>query len=292
MAARRTSRANGTTSFEAVHEGGIPPTPEDVVWTSWNSSLKAAAMLGISHKRLSQLVATGDLQPYRAPDGTIRFSPDHLQNAATALAALPDDEPAKEPATIAATADHVRATTKALENAISHAESLMKLITEPLSQIQRQQEMLVERLMGRLEALEASRDEMIKSREQYLSEEAERQVIREAFAAQEKRREEVLSMMKEFVPPLKTAVERKFGLGAAGRMKAMSGFLESMDPDFIRGLLDPTNEVLEQEQREMLITALGTEFLAKVGLDETGQPLPPKDDPPVEAAEKEDTTNA
>lgn len=284
MAARRTSRSNGAGTVEqALADGTTPPIPEGVVWNAWPSSLTCASKLGISHKRFQQLILTGDLQPYRALDGTVRFCPDHIQAVANALAALPEDEPAREPATIAATADHVRATTKALENAISHAEALMKLVTEPLTQVQRQQEALVERLLLRLEALESSRDDMIRSREQYLSEEAERQVIREAFTAQEERRAEMMKMVREFVPPLKRAVEWKLGGGkeATTRMKAMGDFLSSVEPAFLQGMLG-TEDFLTADQREKLCVALGKEFLEKLGFDQDGNPLT-KDEPPQEA---------
>lgn len=254
---------------------GSPPTPEGCGWSTWPGGAAAAKRLCLSMQRLNRMVRDGDLVAYTAPDGSRRFRPEELDALAIELRSVELEDEAAVPN--GPTGDHVRAVTEALKNAVKHAENAFGLVTSPALKFQEAQQQLTDRLLKRVGDLEAAHDELIRARERYLTEQEERRIMAEEFAAREARRTEVMRIITGHGPDLMSAITQR--LGGSSRVAAVGKLLESLDPEFVRGLLD--EDVLNAEQQEHLRAALGEDGLARLGLDKDGRPLAP------EGAEKE-----
>jgi uncharacterized membrane protein len=103
-------------------------------WENWPTMTIAAESLGVSRKKLSELIRSGQLKKYTGPRGIpggYRVNPEEVELFAEQLADAEDAAETAKPADAPSTAEVVRASIDGAKQAQAHAERLITLFDAP-----------------------------------------------------------------------------------------------------------------------------------------------------------------
>jgi hypothetical protein len=219
-----------------------PPSPD---WDNWPKLDEAAALIGISGRQLQKWVKTGKAERHQCPDGTFRYDPAHLRE----LQGLATDE--REESEMSA-AQLVGAMSAYLRTQNTHFESLVKALVDPIKEnISSWKDQVIE-ARKRITELEAQQEQNYKDRERLLSEQQERDLMKQESEAKIKRQDMTLEVLKEQVlPAIVTSMKAK-----SGQAQAAVELLQSIEPETIDALLAEEVEFLTKEQKILLRTIL------------------------------------
>lgn len=210
---------------------------ERKVSRNWPNTIQAAAMTGLSRKKLDALVASGAL--YRALDssGVLRWDPTML--AVVSDTARNTEIGGEEPdagTTLGAE------TVAMLRQAHGHLESTLKLVLAPSQALLDRALAENERLRARVAALELKRDELAAEREKVLSELHLRDMLTLEVQQTNKRKDQALELARDAVPKLLAAVNPE--------AKAVVALVQSLTAEQRDMLL--LTELLTPEQKDQV----------------------------------------
>lgn len=142
-------------------------------WDQWPTITIAAEGLGVTRKKLSELIRSGQLKKYTGPRGVpggYRLNPEEVELFAEQLADSEDATEAAKPSDLPGVTEVLREAFNGLKQAQSHAERLITLFDSPYKSV--------------LDALRdenaALRSELIQMRKERAEHEVQREATRQA----------------------------------------------------------------------------------------------------------------
>jgi hypothetical protein len=249
-----------------------PELPDDIpkaVWEKWPRKSEAHALFSVRQRAVKVKLASGALKCYGCPDDTVRIPIDQLR----AVFAEPGSVPASDRGVDrirASMAGKVRMTDADLslddpvvgmfrecrimlreerEHSRAQLESRdqtnqeqLKLLTGPVQAATKMLQELCERLSTRVAELEARQDAVTAEREMMADFRQARDVELEQVRAREKRRTEVVELLKRELGPVLIS---KIG----GTADSLSAFVANVRPELVELLLESKLLSPEQEKR-------------------------------------------
>jgi hypothetical protein len=229
---------------------------DSVLWKEWLNERQVAKQFAVNNRALRDLALAAGIEGFRAPDKTVRYAPELVQQLQVALAMREEaadeiDPEEKRPGKDAFLAELV----KALQQAHGHNERLVTLYTQPAEKLNSTWLGLIDTLTKRVSALELERDEYAAKRraEDQLSHDRllETQLITERLA----RRKELFDMAKTRIPLVFDAIEKTM-LGVDPNVKGQVGdaidLLKSLTVEQLALMLAPELKLLDDKQRGLI----------------------------------------
>ena len=236
-------------------------------WKQWPQAKAAAAELEITQKMLLQFVRQNKISQFRGGDGTWRYRPEELEKLREKMLVGTGDVPTFE--ANASVSDVLAANVALLKQAQDHLEAMMKMISAPMKVgidfLTEQSRQINERL-GKLEA---SRDELIATRERLLTEEEMRILLRKQEEGKERRRGEAFELVKEHGPKVLAQLGETFAARSPEGVAAVK-LMNSLDPFLIEGLLEM--DLLNDEQKSFLRAVVAKRRRTAAGAASTPKP--------------------
>ncbi len=208
-------------------------------WTNWPMATGACKKLGISLAQLQALVRDGIVQSFRAPNNTLRFKPEWLEEYVTDLQEIPigDEEELKDrqAARSGIPSDAIRATADLLKAAQSQNLELHKLVIQGFKASHDAQDKTIERLLSRLDKTEGVINQLYEAREAYFDAQLERQIVLEQHKAAGERRTQMWTLTTQYLGDLVQGAKKKWGLDDASTEKlgAAAQLLQTMTAEQI-----------------------------------------------------------
>lgn len=228
-------------------------------WRHWISQTRVCARLEINHRQLKKLVDSGDLPPGKScPDGTTRWDPAFIDQRASELELGEGKSPEERPA------DMAKAQAQSVGTATNHVERMVQLLERP---IQTAMAMLRqtnadlreenESLRDRLEASEQMRSDMIRAREELLSEQAAREIAARESASRDERKKAMFEIVAKRAPGVLDALGKTLGINKADQQKvnAVIELANDLDPALLETLA--SSGALDEKQIELVETIIG-----------------------------------
>ncbi|MFA5053729.1 MAG: hypothetical protein WC565_06710 [Parcubacteria group bacterium] len=215
--------------------------PNADAWTTWPGMSRAAKTLGVSMKRLRDMVTFGEIQAHHGSDGTIRFRPVWLDEYIADRDAIPDDEedtPRKSDKAASREgipADAIRATAELLRSSQSQNLELHRLVLQGFKAATEAQDTTIQRLLKRQEQYESIITDLLKAREQYFDAQLEREVMRNQHVAAQRRRDELFEVSKGWAGEIIQGLKHKYGLDeeSGAKVNAAIELLKALTPEQI-----------------------------------------------------------
>lgn len=241
-------------------------------WTTWPGFPRAAKTLGVSMKRLREMVTFGEIESFKAEDGTIRFRPQWLEEYIKDRDGIPDDEDERSSDQQASRhgipAEAIRATGDLLRASQLQNLELHRLVLQGFKAATEAQDVTIQRLLMRQEQYEAIITDLLKAREQYFDAQLEREVMRNQHVAAQKRRDELFEVSKGWAGELIEGLKQKYGLTseAGAKVRAAIELLKALSPDQVE--VGAMMGFFTEEQIQLIEQILGRPI-----------PRPKKDEP-------------
>ena len=256
---------------------GTAPPPE---WMKWLTERGAAKQMGTSQSYLRRLLVRAELEPFRAPDGTNRYSPALIATAsklAETVQELADDDDAPATAPKANEQGLLYTMSQALKQARDHEARLLNIICGPVERMLSHYDEHQARLEARLGTLESARDASQKAREEQLAEMHDRELETAIVKSSLERKDKLFGQLEKRMPLIFDKLEQSFLLGnknVSAATGATLGFLKTLEPVQVMALLNPDVTILTPEQQA----------LVRKIFEEAGIPVPssPEQQPPEE----------
>jgi len=217
--------------------------PNADAWTTWPGMSRAAKTLGVSMKRLRDMVTFGEIQAHHGSDGTIRFRPAWLDEYIEDRDGIPDDEedtPSPKKSDKAASregipADAIRATAELLRSSQSQNLELHRLVLQGFKAATEAQDITIQRLLERQSQYESIITDLLKAREMYFDAQLEREVMRNQHVSAQKRRDELFEVSKGWAGELIQGLKHKYGLDDESNAKVTAAIelLKALTPEQI-----------------------------------------------------------
>jgi 3-methyladenine DNA glycosylase AlkC len=216
--------------------------PNSEAWTTWPGMSRAAKTLGVSMKRLRDMVTFGEIQAHHGSDGTIRFRPVWLDEYIEDRDGIPDDEVDVDPkkSDKAASregipADAIRATAELLRSSQSQNLELHRLVLQGFKAATEAQDVTIQRLLERQSQYESIITDLLKAREMYFDAQLEREVMRNQHVAAQKRRDELFEVTKGWAGEIIQGLKHKYGLDeeSSEKVRAAIELLKALTPEQI-----------------------------------------------------------
>ncbi|MFA5634626.1 MAG: hypothetical protein WC977_01860 [Anaerovoracaceae bacterium] len=212
--------------------------PDDLrsLWPNLPGSTKACRTLGISLRKLNQLIADGDIKSWKAPDGTRRFKVAWLEDFAKDREDIPDDDDDiiddKQASRQGIPAEAIRATAELLKASQKQNLELHELVLKGFKAATEAQDKTIERLQSRNNRYEDIIDQLFKSREEYFDSQLEREMVRESHKSAAERRAQVFEIAKGYSGDLLDILKKKFGVDDAtnAKLAAAVELLSGLNP--------------------------------------------------------------
>lgn len=272
-----------TKSKSSKSNGAGPAMPQyanDMAWTTWPGAPKAAKLLGISLRKLRQLVDDGLLQSFWAPDRTLRFKHEWLEQFRTDREEIPDDEDDSDPrgavgsdrqaAREGIPAEAIRATAELLRSAQRQNLELHDLVVKGFRAATEAQDVTIKRLLEREERYERLINDVFKAREEYFDAQLEREMVRTTHQGQQQMRKDLFEQSKNWLGELIDGVKHRYGLdeGARSKMQAAVDLMGTLHPQQIEMAI--MAGFFNDEQISKLEVILGKK-VARPGQEEPAQ---------------------
>ncbi len=216
--------------------------PNADAWTTWPGMSRAAKTLGVSMKRLRDMVTFGEIQAHHGSDGTIRFRPVWLDEYIEDRDGIPDDEADVDPkkSDKAASregipADAIRATAELLRSSQSQNLELHRLVLQGFKAATEAQDVTIQRLLERQSQYESIITDLLKAREMYFDAQLEREVMRNQHVSAQKRRDELFEVSKGWAGEIIQGLKHKYGLDeeSGAKVNAAIELLKALTPEQI-----------------------------------------------------------
>lgn len=253
------------------------PNGKQPDWVSWKTERGIAKELGTSATYIRRLVARMMGAPYRAPDGTNRYSPAFEMQVREFLEAaqeLAEDEdtPAPKESKAAAEATLLRTLNESLNQARAHNERLISIICGPVERILASYDDHQGRLQERLTQLELARDASQTAREEQHERMHERELEAKIVTSSLQRKDKLFGQLEQRLPAIFAKLEQSVlfkDSRVSGATSATLEFLKKLDPIQIQALLSPDVPFLNAEQQG----------LVRKIFEEAGMPVPSASQP-------------
>ncbi len=206
------------------------------VWPNLPGSTKACRSLGISLRKLNQLIADGDIRSWKAPDGTRRFKTKWLEDFAKDRDEIPEDDDDiiddKQASRQGIPAEAIRATAELLKASQKQNLELHELVLKGFKAATEAQDKTIERLQARNNRYEDIIDQLFKSREEYFDAQLDRELVRDAHKAAAERRSQVFEIAKSYSGDLLEILKKRFGVDDAtsAKLSAAVELLSGLNP--------------------------------------------------------------
>lgn len=217
--------------------------PNADAWTTWPGMSRAAKTLGVSMKRLRDMISFGEIQAHHGSDGTIRFRPAWLDEYIEDRDSIPEDEddaPSPKKSDKAASregipADAIRATAELLRASQSQNLELHRMLLQGFKAASEAQDVTIQRLLERQAQYESIITDLLKAREMYFDAQLEREVVRNQHAGAQKRRDELFEVSKGWAGELIQGLKHKYGLDEESGQKVQAAIelLKALTPEQI-----------------------------------------------------------
>lgn len=263
-----TPASSSSTKAKANGTPEAPPPPE---WLSWPTERQAAKSLSTSNTQLRAIVEKLGLSPVKAYDGSNRYSPTliaEVQRVLVVAEEVADDDDA--PAVVSTERTVVHELIGMVREQRAHIQSLMGLVTGPMTKMLETYDRHHERSEARIATLEGARDEAQRLRSEMLDDQEARSLLKQEMTGKLERRKEMFEEFKKKLPGILDAVETglastlgfKAGVDVE-KAKAGVALLQSLDPAQLAVLVDPSMTILNAEQRALVRKILGLADEAK-----------------------------
>lgn len=234
-------------------------------WKSWPTAPRAAAIVGCSVRHLVRQVERGVIDRYKAIDNTFRYNPAELEDAKDAIRTTSGDNEQE-----LVISEGFKSGTELVKQSHKHSAEMFALYKDPIHQLLEMYQTENEKLRGRVEKLEAVRDEMAAKREELISEQHIRDVLTAKLGKAEDRKDRAFGLFIDRVPGLLGKLEES-ALGSSKEVKATIELLKGFDRESLAMLLE--TEILTEEQKAHVRTILGMpQAVPKVKPDEPEEP--------------------
>lgn len=263
--------------------------PNADAWTTWPGMSRAAKTLGVSMKRLRDMVTFGEIQAHHGSDGTVRFRPAWLDEYIEDRDGIPEDEADVDPkkSDKAASregipADAIRATAELLRSSQSQNLELHRLVLQGFKAATEAQDVTIQRLLERQSQYESIITDLLKAREMYFDAQLEREVMRNQHASAQKRRDELFEVSKGWAGELIQGLKHKYGLDEESGQKVQAAIelLKALTPEQIE--VGSMMGFFSAEQIDLIEKIIGRKI-----------PRPKKEEPSSEPSSgAENTANA
>lgn len=206
------------------------------LWPNLPGSTKACRTLGISLRRLNQLIADGDIKSWKAPDGTRRFKTKWLEEFVKDREDIPEDDDDiindKEASRQGIPAEAIRATAELLKASQKQNLELHELVLKGFKAATEAQDKTIERLQARNNRYEDIIDQLFKSREDYFDAQLDREMVRDAHKSAAERRAQVFEIAKTYSGDLLEILKKKFGVDetTSAKLSAAVELLSGLNP--------------------------------------------------------------
>lgn len=269
MAEQPTLKPNGS---QPVPPKAATGYRNEDAWTTWPGYARAAKLLNVSMKRLRAMVDFGEIQCYRAEDGTVRFRPNVIEDYIKDRDGVPDDEEEKNSDQYAARqgipAEAIRATGDLLRASQAQNLELHRLVLQGFKAATEAQDVTIQRLLGRQEQYEAIITQLLKAREEYFDAQLEREVMRNQHAAAQRRRDELFEVSKGWAGDIIEGLKLRYGIDTESGKKvhAAINLLKALTPEQIE--VGAMMGFFSEQQIELIEQIIGRKI-----------PRPKKDEP-------------
>ena len=222
------------TSTRANGNGGVLNS-----WTNWPSVTGACRLLEISIGELNRLVREGVIESFKAPNGTLRFKQEWLDDYKHARDELPadkdEDNKDREAARVGIPAEAIKATAELLKAAQQQNLELHKLVIQGFKASHDAQAKTIDQLLSRQEKHEAVISALYAAREAYFDNQLERQLVVDSHKAAGERRTAMWNMSTQYLGELVQGVKKKWGLedGPTAQFGAVAELLKTLNAEQI-----------------------------------------------------------
>lgn len=264
-----------------------PPPAEEPEWLLWKSERGAAKELGTSSTYLRKLATRLELEPYRAPDGTNRYSPSlvskfrkHIDTANELAEDVDLPATSEKPVT---EGDLLKTMSAALVQANAHNARLLNIICGPVERMLCNYDGLLERLQSRNETLENARDASQAAREESIERMHERELETAIVKSGLERKDKLFGQLEKRMPMIFEKLEKSFLLKderVSGATSATLDFLKTLEPMQVGALLHPQMTILSPEQQKLVRKIFEEAGLPVPSLPSEPEPEPKKETPP------------
>lgn len=200
----------------------ISPDDPDRSWLNWPGRASAPSILGVTRPRLAELVKTGRLEEYLAPDGSRRYKPIDLATLADEILFEPttveEENDAERTRVGGLMVDSMKASTDLLTQSQKHVERLVDVVVSNQEKATKAWSGTLEFLTRQCEMLQRTHVEALAAKEQSAREQIEATVEAEVTLAAETRRTAITEAVVPHIGPLVASL----GLGlqeAAERLR-------------------------------------------------------------------------
>jgi hypothetical protein len=266
--------------------------PNADAWTTWPGMSRAAKTLGVSLKRLRDMVTFGEIQAHHGSDGTIRFRPVWLEEYIEDRDGIPEDEddaPSPKKSDKAASregipADAIRATAELLRSSQSQNLELHRLVLQGFKAATEAQDVTIQRLLERQAQYESIITDLLKAREMYFDAQLEREVMRNQHVSAQKRRDELFEVSKGWAGEIIQGLKHKYGLDeeSGAKVNAAIELLKALSPEQIE--VGAMMGFFTGEQIELIEKIIGRKIPRPNAETTSSSSTPPTSSPSAAAA--------
>lgn len=245
----------------------VPPSPlPDHVaageeWKAWPRKIEAHVVYGARERQVTALCRSGKLVVWRCPDESLRLDPDALEGLFGKPGTFqgrdraPSDEIEREvrKSRKAAEFDHsdplpglVKELTLLLREQREEKIQILKLVVDPMNFALQLFRELTGHAMARCEKMEKRELDNLALYEELTSSRHARDLETKAAEGTQKRREEIMGLLRKRLPDLLDGVT---GIGS------LAAFVKTLDPELIKTLLE--TGILPKDKADQLRKAAG-----------------------------------
>lgn len=230
-------------------------------WKAWPRKVEAHVVYGARERQVTAMCRSGRLVVWRCPDESLRLDPSSLEEIfgkpgtfqGRDRAPADDTEREARKSRKAADFDHVdplpglvKELALLLKEQRQEKTDILKLVVDPMNAAIGLFRELTDRALNRVEKMEARELEVMVMFEELTSSRHARDLETQAAAMTQKRRDEIMGLLKKELP--------KIFDGIAGA-SSLAGFVKGIDPQFVNMVIEAN--VLAPDKLEMLRKAAG-----------------------------------